>query len=203
MIENIYYINLKHRNDRDEKLLSELTRMGFKQDSLMRIEGIENSLNGTKGCCQSHIMALSKAKEQSCKNVLILEDDAAFVQSKNTLFAMLNYFFKNIKKWDVLYLGDFILEKRKTKFVKIVKITKALRTHAYLVNGHYLDVLKKCFEESLEAMESQLFFSQSFYNAIDRAWQKLQLRDNWYGFDINLLKQARSFSDIEKINKDR
>jgi hypothetical protein len=132
-----------------------------------------------------------------------LEDDCEFVQGKISIDNLIGYFFEIKIKWDVLYLGDYLLKEQSTQYPKIKRVLKALRTHAYVVNGHYMEKLKKCFKETYNILRKYPFFSQSFYLAIDRSWVKLQSKDKWYTLDVILIKQSKSFSDIDKIEKDR
>ncbi len=201
--DSIFYINLEHRKDRKQKLLRQLEKLDVKKEKIIRIPAVLDPLNGARGCALSHIKALDLAIEKKLKNVLILEDDCEFVQTKTSINKLIKYFFDIVHSWDVLYLGDYLLKYEQTQYPKIKRVIKALRTHAYAVNQDYMENLKKCFNEAYDILKNQASFSESFFFAIDRYWSKLQAKDKWYKLDITLIKQSRSYSDIENIEKER
>ena len=55
----IYVINLKHRTDRLESIMKELSTMGVDEKKIVRINAIYNKEFGALGCAQSHRLALS------------------------------------------------------------------------------------------------------------------------------------------------
>ena len=103
-IDAILVINLKHRNDRWEKLLSELKVFGVDKKAV-RIEAIDGKKlpgynqkpwftkkthenvdkmkAGSAGCCLSHRKAIEFAKAQGYKRILLMEDDARFKEEFN------------------------------------------------------------------------------------------------------------------------
>jgi len=201
--DKIFYINLDHRKDRKEKLLKQLKKLDVKQEKIIRIPAILDLLNGQRGCALSHIKALDLAIEKNLKNILILEDDCEFVQPKFSINSLIKYFFQNIQKWDVFFLGSDIAQFEKTKYEKINRILKSYLAHAYAVNRHYMETLKKCFEESYFLLKKEVFFNQKFDFAIDKHWNYLQKKDKWYMLNSLIAKQSMSYSDIEKIEKER
>jgi len=201
--DKIFFINLNHRKDRRDFILNQLIRLNVKEDKIQRISAVFDPLNGHRGCAMSHIKALDLAIKEKLNNVLILEDDCMFLQNRKHLDTLIKYFFDTIDDWDVFFLDLCRKNTQSTKYKKIKKVLKSLRTHAYAVNKHYLPVLKKCFEEAGLLLRNEPFFSQTLSLAIDRYWHKLQRKDSWYMLDAALTKQANSFSDIEYRKKNR
>jgi len=201
--DKIFFINLDHREDRKDYLLNQLTKLNIKKDKIIRISAIFDPLNGHRGCAMSHIKALDLAIQKNLNNVLILEDDCMFLQNRANLDILIKYFFSVIDNWDVFFLDLCSKNAQKTKYKKIKKVLKSLRTHAYAVNKHYMSVLKKCFEEAYSLLKNEPFFTQTLSLAIDRYWHRLQRKDNWYMLDAALTKQANFFSDIEYREKNR
>lgn len=201
--DKIYYINLDHRLDRKNELLKQFKKLDLNLTNIQRIPAVLDKLNGQRGCAASHIMAIDHAIKNNLKNVLILEDDCEFVQPKTIMNNLIKYFFRSIKEWDVFFLGAQVIESKKTKFNGINQILKAYLTHAYVVNNHYFKVLKKSFEDTYKKLQNELFFSGNFEIGIDRQWTSLQKRDKWYMLDTLLAKQSKSYSDIEKTERDR
>jgi GR25 family glycosyltransferase involved in LPS biosynthesis len=115
--DKIFYINLKKDVVRDSKMLQEFHKYNI--NNFERIDGVmhnsipdrnlwrnfnksdEKYVIGSLGCRDSHLKAVSIAKERKYKRILILEDDIIFVVNPNKLP------FPNTE-WDMLYLGGMI-----------------------------------------------------------------------------------------------
>lgn len=108
-IKDVYVINLPHRTDRLDNIITETGKLGINHIKI--IEGIKFSdshyISGRCGCSAAHCRALTTAYENGLENVLILEDDCFFLDSN------LKYIYLAIKdlqkiNWDALYLGSRI-----------------------------------------------------------------------------------------------
>ena len=86
-LEKIFYINLSHREDRNASIVSQLKKLGVKEEKIERIEAEHDVLNGHRGCALSHIKALKLAQEKGLREVLILEDDAFFLADNDEIEA--------------------------------------------------------------------------------------------------------------------
>lgn len=197
IFDKILYINLPHRIDRKERILSELSKCQADKEKIIRIDAYHVPLNGHKGCCLSHMKALSYATENNLKNVLILEDDVVFEHSLLEINQYISHFFKIVKTWDVFFLSTRVLAKNKTKFPEIFRVTCAQTSHAYAVNSHYFERLYQCYESSYKKMENDMFYLQSKEYCLDQEWKSLQKKDKWYIGSNPIARQGRSISDIE------
>ena len=116
------------------------------------------------------------AIENNWKNVLILEDDASFINYEEEIIKLENLIKKD---YDVILLGgsfkEYNEETNKLKF--------AQSCVAYLVSNHYYSTLLDNFEDGLK---NSLF--------IDLNWTKLQSKDNWYV--LKLITQKPGYSNI-------
>ena len=71
-IDNIIFINLKHRIDRKKQITFELDKFNLlNYDHFLAI----SHKNGAIGCSKSHLTVLKQSKERGYKNILVLEDD--------------------------------------------------------------------------------------------------------------------------------
>jgi glycosyl transferase, family 25 len=83
----IYIINLDSREDRVIEMASQLRRIGlsFEHERVIRFAALRPSLAdgfpsvGARGCFISHLEVLKAAKQAGWETILILEDDANFV----------------------------------------------------------------------------------------------------------------------------
>ena len=99
---------------------------------------------------------------------------AYFLKNEEDIEKYLSSFFQTYtKSWDVFLLGGRIFKYEDTEFSHIKKITYSNLAHSYVVNRHYLSVLRECFIGTIEKMRYDLFSYQSFSNCIDFAWEKL------------------------------
>ena len=91
-----------------------------------------------KGCAEAHLKCIELAKRKNCKNVLIFEDDVAFINyDRKTLEGCI----KSLpNSWELFFLGGRLWEN-----TPMQKITENLITgrvnenHAYAVNGASFD----------------------------------------------------------------
>ena len=137
--DRVYYINLDMRSDRRREIESEIRKWSI---SAERFPGIllgefpDKTLRrlGNKLC---HYVLVQKAKSLGLKNVLILEDDAVFVED---IDAKLNAAIEDTKKvpWDIFYIGyeSFGYGHGTLQPVtdNIAKTQAMYLTHAYAIN---------------------------------------------------------------------
>lgn len=195
-IDNILYINLAHRIDRKNHISSQLNKLGIPKQKIIRIDAVQDLMNGHRGCAYSHILALEEAQKRG-SSVLILEDDCEFIDNPDEIDNLCNYFFSTIKNdWDVFMLGGRIKKQKATEFNGIYRVLLADSAHAYCVHKNYIPKMLLSFKTSLELMKNDLFSSQSLPHAIDTLWVALQEKDRWYITRV-IARQMDSYSDIE------
>ncbi len=192
-IDAVIYINLESRKDRKKQILKEIEDLKIPKEKIHRIRAYYSAFNGHYGCSLSHLAAIDLAITNNWENVLILEDDCVFSE-KNEIDSFLTFFFKNIKKWDVLFLGAKVYKTQKTELEDINKVIKATYSHCYLVNRHYLNTLANVFFQSSELLKDKPLLLYSNY-ALDRLWLPLQIKDNWFISSTLFAKQTKSFSN--------
>ena len=79
--DGIVYINLEKKRDRQAHICKMLDKYGVDGSRVHKISGSYIPKNGHKGCAQSHILALTMAKINNWKNMLVLEDDFTFIKT--------------------------------------------------------------------------------------------------------------------------
>lgn len=135
--DRIYCINLDKRPNRWELSQKEFDKIGI-LDKVTRFSAIEDS-NPEKGCFESHMECIFSAKKDGLNNVLIFEDDVAFLKcyEEKKFEASLNIL-KKQEKWEFFYLGG--LERR-------IKPRKTYNNLKAKWSGEYnseCDYLMKC-----------------------------------------------------------
>lgn len=200
-IESVYFINLKHRNDRLDNILYQLNKVNISYDKITRIDAIYNKFFGILGCGKSHIKALetfiNRGKGDYC---LIFEDDFEFI-SNIDINNIIESFFDSIgDNFDVLMLASNVLQDEETNFPFIRRIIDAQTLSGYCVNRKYAETLLENFKTGVYMLET-LGYSEHDY-CVDIHVKKLQRKDRWFYITPKIGKQMESFSDIErtKIN---
>jgi len=186
-----YYINLAHREDRNQRVKQELKSVGLKYK---RFEAVE-SRNGRLGCALSHLSLIIMAKKMGLPYILICEDDICF---KNTSFfkKQLQLFLKNQQDWDVLLLGGNLIPPFTPITPHIIKVKHCQTTTGYIIKQHYYNILIQNIREGIKLL---LQFPENHIEyAIDKYWLSLQKRDNWFMIFPQMVSQYKSYSDIEK-----
>jgi hypothetical protein len=200
MVEHILYINLQHRNDRNEEIIKTLSQY-FPREIIYRIPGILNTNCPAIGIAQAHISALEHAIKNNYKHVLIMEDDMVF-----------NDFDKNYLKlqelmslsYDAIVLGGIYVDYNP----ETSELYKCSSMGAYLVHQNYYHVLLDNFKDGLKNLiredtrlrQKFLWNPRKFEEGqcyiIDKYWQILQQKDNW--FIIPLCYSKENYSDSLK-----
>ena len=150
-------INLPERADRRAETREEFKRVGWQIENkkadfftATRPEiaaGFPSA--GVRGCFLSHMNAIKKAKHDNLSNIVIMEDDIAFISDINKIAdeALQEL---NQTEWGFLYLGhehitDLSTDKR------LEEITEPLLLkHFYAVNGYVFERFLQFLEQVLE-----------------------------------------------------
>ena len=188
----IIYINLAHREDRKQHVITQLDSIGI--NTLERFNAIKLT-HGALGCSRSHLNCLLMAKERNWSHVLIVEDDILFLNP--TLFkTQLNKFLTTTKKWDVvLFAGNNIPPYTKNGDHSI-KVSTCQTAGGYLVKNHYFDELINNFSEGMSLFVENP--TKGIKYAVDKYWFSLQLIHKWYLIMPLSVTQLCGYSDIEK-----
>ena len=201
-VYHIYYINLKHREDRKKELLTQLKKLDKIPNTkfvIERIDAVKHQKGGI-GCGESHINALEKANNNNLEQVIIIEDDIDIKENE-----MIKYFteIESNKGWDVFIMsGHGGKKKLKGNVFRALAIQT---TGMYIIKKGYYQTLQKCFQESVDNMRRRFEVGKDIdYNrwAIDQNWKTLQKKDNWLTLDSNLGVQREDYSDIENKKVD-
>jgi GR25 family glycosyltransferase involved in LPS biosynthesis len=191
-IDKIVYINLDHRQDRRDIMKKFFEKGNIPLEKVIRLPAV-NRVRGGLGCLESHTKALKMAKENSWKNVLILEDDLEWLDLEGGYKRLEELSQK--PEWDVIMLLGWYW---KYDFPRIYDANNA---GAYLVNSSYYDTLLKNRQTGLFNMKKAFgFHFNSKRNDADSGWKILQKTDKWYGLEPCICRQVDGYSDHCKQN---
>lgn len=164
----VYVINLDRRTDRMEKLDPQLNKLGIKYERFSAVDGNALNISPIIAGTMSHQYLLSRCEN---KRVLVLEDDAQFVDDFNEKFD--EYMQHLPQDYDIFYLGA-LLPRHTGKVDDIgnkywFKQVLTTGSHAYSINpgrvkyfahkldGYewYIDIGLRIFAEGYKALIAQ------------------------------------------------
>jgi len=197
-LDAVIYINLKHRTDRNEHILNEISKLSIGASKVHRIDAIKKDI-GALGCGLSHIKALEYALQNNeWKYILILEDDFTFKSSnKSEINNDLDILFKNSKNMDIGLLSSNLKHSSlsDTEHFRVKKVEFSQTSSAYIIKKEYIPILLNNFKEAILDMEKN---GVKHENCIDQHWAELQREGNWYLIYPPIGYQYDNYSDIEK-----
>jgi GR25 family glycosyltransferase involved in LPS biosynthesis len=176
--DKVVVINLDKRTDRLEKITKQLDELGITFERFSAIDGTDKMpiLAGK----DSHIQVW---KDNLGKRVLVLEDDAFFVDNFQERFDEVIQTLP--EDWDVFYLGA-LLDKRTGKVIKVnndwYRQVVSTGTQAYCINP---DIMQYCID-AIEVYDGY----------IDVGLRILAEDINAYITQPNLVTQFPSYSDL-------
>jgi len=187
----VIYINLEHRKDRNESVLKELSKINI--SNLQRFNAVKTE-NGAIGCSLSHIKCLEIAIKNDYQYIMVCEDDIEILNPE--LFTEnINKFLNSKLNWDVVLIAGNNMVPYNFVTDYCIKIYNCLTTTGYIVKNNYFSTLLNNYKEGVRnLMKDQA--NSSF--KIDKHWQILQNRDNWYMIIPPTIIQKEDYSDIEK-----
>jgi len=178
--DKVILINLDRREDRLEKLSTQLNNLGITFTRFSAIDGKAEGIDPIVAGTMSH----TKVWEENLgKKILILEDDAEFVDNFNEKFAEVIQTLPT--NWDVFYLGALVA-KTTGKLIKVnehwYKQVVSTGSHAYCIRPekmqHFINKLK----------------DYQWY--IDIGLRLEAVDNNCYITQPNLVTQFASYSDL-------
>jgi GR25 family glycosyltransferase involved in LPS biosynthesis len=101
--DKVVVINLDRRTDRMEKLVPQLERLGIEYERHSAVDGKELGIDPISAGTMSHVQVLKKYQD---KKILVLEDDAQFIDDFNEKFEEVMQTLPN--NWDIFYLGALL-----------------------------------------------------------------------------------------------
>jgi hypothetical protein len=202
-------INLKHRADRRDECLRELSKVGALASDEIFFDAKSMPDLGALGCALSHAKVLADFIYFDEKPfALILEDDFS-IRDAPTFTSTINNFCNQDYLWDVLLLGhNSAVPIEPTHFGTACRTINSQTASGYLVGRFYAIKLMECFFRSAELLRRYQYLpdpnktiAKSMFSC-DILWKELQIRDRFIVPLPSLIIQRPSYSDIEKRNVD-
>ena len=140
-------INLTRREDRRFRMDLEFYKLGMdvlrvravNQKYVRRLHGYPTA--GRYANALSHRLALRRAKLAGVSAVLIFEDDVVFAPDFHERLADIEL----PEDWGIFYLGCRHWQRPESAGQRLVRVTRALDTHAYAVRAEHFERLLRAF----------------------------------------------------------
>jgi GR25 family glycosyltransferase involved in LPS biosynthesis len=178
--DKVVVINLDRRTDRMEKLVPQLEALGITYERHSAVDALELDISPVIAGTMSHVEVLKKYRNEK---ILVLEDDALFVDNFNQKFEEVMQTLP--ADWDIFYLGALL--PKETGEVQMVnehwgRQIMSTGSQAYCINPEKIDY----FIENLDGYE--------WY--IDIGLRVFAEKSKPYITQPNLVTQFPSFSDL-------
>ena len=183
------YVNLARREDRRTGVECQFAKQGMAVERMPAVNGqwvrnLRGHLGpGQYGCSLSHRMILRGAEQQKAGAVLIFEDDVVLHPSFRRLAEALAL----PEDWEVFYFGCQHRLEPVPVSPGVVRVTKALSTHAFTVRGSSLRLVR----EALDMADAE-----GKRRECDSLLADLHARIPVYAAFPNLAWQSANHSDI-------
>ena len=201
-VDRVFVINLDHRPDRFYSVVRELARVGVPLDRILRFPACvyagsdDKQVNGQVGCLTSHLQVSRIAADEGFRNVLVVEDDFAFIDDVKHVESAVDAFFARQYSYDLCLLATSKFGRIKP-FDDLVSMPRQECTNsaAYFMSRAGSARLVDCFSDALDQLVAT---GDCMRFAIDRSWSALQGK-RFLVFKRRLGLQLPGFSDIEKF----
>lgn len=205
--ERTEIINLSERADRRAETRKEFNRAGWpietkKADFFTAIRpetatGFPSA--SVKGSFLSHMEAIKKARHDNLANILIMEDDIAFVSEINSIGEEVLQELDQVD-WDFLYLGhQYRSDDSPEKRLEMVTEPLGLK-HFYAVNGTVFDRFIAFLEEVLERPPGHPDGGPMYYDGAISTFRMQNHDINTFVVNPSLGYQRSSRSDLHPIS---
>lgn len=199
-------INLPERTDRKEETIRELLRFGWRVDGEKTMfvsaispedaAGFPNA--GVRGCFLSHLNAIRNARRDNLSNILVMEDDIAFVSGMGRILGHA-LDIGGWSDWDLLYLGhDESLHGRQEH--RLVKMESPLSlAHCYAVKDRIFDRLTGFLETLARRQPGDLRGGPMHYDGALSTFRAQNPDITTYALMPGIAYQRSSRTDLHRL----
>lgn len=196
-----FYINLKHREDRNKHIIKLQNKHKFFKN-IKQFDAIYDKQYGV-GCSKSHIKCLELCLEMNNEYFLIMEDDLEIFD--NHIFdEFVNHFeqIKNSNEWDVITLTPRGITKQQLYVEHFNRIVDTQTATAYIIKREFIKKLLPILRNGLIGLQQAKTKKDIHINFNDQCWKPIQHKTVWLYYYKIFAGQLSGYSDNEKRNTD-
>lgn len=194
-IDKVFYINLEKRADRRVEIEEELTTK-FLFNKAERFPGIPYE-PGLAGCTMSHICLFRKMILNDWETMMVFEDDAQLLTSREEIDKHINVFLED-DTLDILCIGNSCGDN--TPYNELMnRCFNTQTTSCYVIKKKFVKTLLECYFGNPEESMTYPADSNDLGNhigGIDTSWAPLQKTHYFMMPKIRQVLQRPSYSDI-------
>lgn len=192
-VHRVLYINLDRRVDRRREIEAELARADVPAFKIERLAATAHA-NPFSGCATSHARAMQHAMDAKWPNVLVLEDDFVWNDSKQADRLVQTFFTRPYAKtFDVVQFAHHVYESTPVDDL-VCRVTHSTNLGGYLVSERAYAALARVWEEAGRELDKHPGLDWKY--AADLAWRPLQKTREFYAFHERLGHQRPGYSDL-------
>ena len=185
-------ISLEEENDRRKVVLEQCKNLGIQVEFII----VKRHTDPVRGCLESHVLAVSIAKQRNYPWVLILEDDVVFQTE------WLNHQIQLPSEWEMCMVGHNI----QIGFLdgsNLIRALAAYTTHAYIIRNTMYDFVMLHAPQSPTNWPNYEFKLKHEVPGIDVFYRLgVHSRGKTWAIYPMLATQAPGYSSIEKTYVD-
>lgn len=202
LIDQIFYINLDHRVDRNEHMKNVLHNiLNISPNTIQRFSAIDyskdyNFIARCIGCAQSHLEIWKQSIANNFKHIIVFEDDITPIRPIKIIsddIVNLIHTYPNFNICNMAYSTHKPLKQDSTlkNFYQSSEIQTA---SAYILNSNFIEPLIKITEQCIYNLSRNMNPNN---NAVDQCWKTLQINNPMWFLMERSFKQIESYSDLE------
>jgi GR25 family glycosyltransferase involved in LPS biosynthesis len=202
LIDQIFYINLDHRVDRDKHMNNTLYDvLNISPDIVQRFSAIDYSKDPSFiarciGCAQSHLEIWKKSAANKFRYIIVFEDDITPIRPiENISDDIVNLIqtYPNFNICNMAYSTHKSL-KQDTVLKNLYHSSEIQTASAYILNSNFIEPLIKVTEQCIYNLSQNMDPNK---NAVDQCWKILQIGNPMWFLMERSFKQIESYSDLE------
>lgn len=202
LIDQVFYINLDHRTDRNNHIQFVLKNtLEISNDLISRFSAIDysrhpNFITRCIGCAKSHLEIWKKIKQNKFQYSIIFEDDIIPVRATDRISSDISDLIKHYPNFNVCNMS-YSTKQPVTRDPQLPNFFHSFdiqTASAYILNYDFIDKLisitNKCISNLADNLDPNL-------NAVDQCWKPLQYNNSMWFLMERSFKQIESYSDLE------
>lgn len=194
----IFCINLDTQTERWSRACNRFDRIGIRH-RVHRVPAVETPESHHSGCALSHRLIIDHAKKRGYESVLVIEDDALFLDGGSRLLQQNLEELERVS-WNLLYLGGHKWGERfdpapGCQHLRLLPAPSVTCTHAIAYHARVYDLLL----ETLPADEVEMEIWLMTHRGIDQYLNKLE---NRYLVDPTVVSQPNILGQEDEALRD-
>jgi GR25 family glycosyltransferase involved in LPS biosynthesis len=175
---HVYVINLDRRSDRLEQITKQLDDLGIPFERFKAVDYLEINSTGTVACAMSHKAVLQDAVLNGYHKILVLEDDALFINNFKEEF---NEIISKVPDdWQMIHLG--------AAGTRGNMITPRIQKSLYALTSHAIAIDQSIFQRLIDLNKED--------RHVDEVYGSLMQTINAYTIHPSIVKQSGGYSDV-------